>query len=270
MTAYRVVSRVFRDSVCSHQLGLAVVWQHQQRAKQKKIQNVKIIQMVWRAWRTHYTRHTYSYVRTWRHRMYKNEQQREFYTFCCFFPVRSFFGCFVSQLFMVEINVCGDQTKAKVECDSTSWIARERGRGRVQRMEEETQKKTYFECFEAVFWTARSCCGDDDDDAHTRVRKVFASNMAILSLLYFVDYYFFCVLVFAWQCRRRPYRHPLNMILITIRIYIMWLYIEFMCLLFLWEIADSFLFCSLPICEHSRAQAELIPRAFCDDFIDDH
>lgn len=46
MTTYRGVSRVFRDSVCSHQLGLAVVWQHQQQAnlskKKKKFKTWKL------------------------------------------------------------------------------------------------------------------------------------------------------------------------------------------------------------------------------------
>lgn len=50
------------------------------------------------------------------------------------------FFSFVSQLFMVEINVCGDQTKAKVECDATFWVVRERGREDEKRNAEKQER----------------------------------------------------------------------------------------------------------------------------------
>lgn len=131
MTACRGVSRELRDSAAS-KLCLATNWawpgpgvatsaaHEEQQKKNAHTENVKIIQMVWRV----HTIHIRMYVDV-SHRKYKMKmkQQREFYTFNIFFlPFRSllfFFTCSVPQLFMVEINVCGDQTKAKVECDST-------------------------------------------------------------------------------------------------------------------------------------------------------
>lgn len=219
------------------------------------------------------------------HRQHKNEQQREFHTISgifCFlffvhFVIRSFFSlCFASQLFMVEINVCGDRTKAKarVECDSTYEKGTRSGTG----MDEETPgNKNAFCVFLKQFSSGIELSTATTTTAMPTPKSTKFSPLTWQFYRYYLFYIFFALLA-PFGPRRLTMSsslpipaYPLNMILITIRIYIMWLYIEFMWN-FLCEIANS---CAAsfvlprPPAQNSSSSLARVPSA-CDDFIVDH